>query len=376
MRERTGQIFENKKNGLWTARVCYKNKNGKRTAVQQTAESKADAKKILKELLDTLENGGRKALDAEKLTINDLCDYYEKHYAKAPQYINGRKVSGLRSFVSIKGYIKVFRESFGGIKLKSLTYDDLRSFRAERLLTPTHQSAQRSIATVNRELAYFRRILNIAERNGWISKNPFSCGDTLIHCADEVKRERILTTEEVQRLIDACTHRRAHLKPIIIAALDTGCRLGELLKLQWQDIDLVSSIITIKAFNTKTMRMREVGITTRLNTELESLLNSFPQSKDDLVFGVSEVRKGFHSACKEARLSDLRFHDLRHCHATKLDELGFSVPEIAGQLGHTQIQTTMRYVNRHKEGIKKVTLALDAIYQDVMPNAEASEMVN
>ncbi|HEY0428907.1 MAG TPA: tyrosine-type recombinase/integrase [Pyrinomonadaceae bacterium] len=376
MREKLGQLFENKKTGRWVARVAYKNTNGKKTAIQQTAKSKEDAKKLLKKLLEKLENGGRKALDAEKLTINDLCDYYEKHYAKAPQYINGRKVSGLRSFVSIKGYIKVFRESFGGVKLQSLTYDDLRTFRAERFLTPTHQSEQRSIATVNRELAYFRRILNIAERNSWISKNPFSCGDALIHCADEVKRERILTPEETQMLIDACTDRRAHLKPIIIAALDTGCRLGELLKLQWQDVDLISSVITIKAFNTKTMRKREVGITTRLNAELENLLNSFPQSKDDLVFGVSEVRKGFHSACKEAGLSNLRFHDLRHCHATKLDELGFSVPEIAGQLGHTQIQTTLRYVNRHKAGIKKVTLALDKIYQDVTQNTESSEMIN
>jgi integrase len=98
-----------------------------------------------------------------------------------------------------------------------------------------------------------RRILNIAERNSWITKNSFNCGDSLIHCSDEVKRERILTLEETQRLIDACTDRRAHLRPIIIAALDTGCRLGELLKLKWCDIDLDIGIITIQAFNTKTM---------------------------------------------------------------------------------------------------------------------------
>jgi hypothetical protein len=166
MKQRTGQIFQNKKNGELTARICYKNNNGKRTAVQRRAENKTDATKILKELLETLENAGRKALDAEKITVNDLCDYYQNHYAKPPQYVNGRKVAGLRSPVQIKGYLKVFRESFGGLKLKALTYDDLREFRAERLLTPTRQSAQRAMASVNRELAYFRRILNIAERNG------------------------------------------------------------------------------------------------------------------------------------------------------------------------------------------------------------------
>jgi len=76
------------------ARVCYKNKNGKRTAVQRKAETITDARKILKDLLEKLENGGRNALDAEKITVNFLCDYYDKHYAKPPQYVNGRKVAG------------------------------------------------------------------------------------------------------------------------------------------------------------------------------------------------------------------------------------------------------------------------------------------
>ncbi|MBS1794106.1 MAG: tyrosine-type recombinase/integrase [Acidobacteria bacterium] len=376
VKQRTGQIFQNK-NGDWTARVGYKNNNGKRTAVQRIAKTKTDARKILKHLLKTLEDGGRKALDAEKITVNSLCDYYLKNYANPPYYVNDRKVAGLRSHVQIKGYINVFREFFGAVRLQSLTYDDLREFRIQRLLTPTHQSSQRTIASVNRELSYLRRILNIAERNGWIAKNPFKGGDVLIHSADEVKRERILTLEETQRLIDACTDRRAHLKPLIIAALDTGCRLGELLKLQWQEVDLTFGVIIIKAFNTKTMRKREVGITTRLHTELESLWNSFPQSKEDLVFGVSEVRKSFKSACSKAGLSDLRFHDLRYCHASKLNELGFSVPEIASQLGHTQIQTTLRYINRHKNSVRKVTLALDSIYQDMMPTIEIiSELIN
>jgi hypothetical protein len=99
MKQRTGQIFENKKTGIWIARVCYKNSNGKRTAVQRKAENKSDARNVLKELLETLETGRRKAFDIEKLTINDLCVYYENHYAKPPQYVNGRKVAVLR-FIS------------------------------------------------------------------------------------------------------------------------------------------------------------------------------------------------------------------------------------------------------------------------------------
>jgi len=88
MKERTGQISENTKTGIWTARVCYKNTNGRRTAIQRTADNKTDAKKLLKQLLEKLENGGREAIDAEKLTFNDLADYYEKHYAKPAKFID------------------------------------------------------------------------------------------------------------------------------------------------------------------------------------------------------------------------------------------------------------------------------------------------
>ena len=378
MKQRTGQVFQDKKNGCWIARICYKNKNGKRTAIQRKTENKTQAKQVLNELLQTLEKGGRKAIDAEKMTFSDLIDYYEKIYCKPAHYVNGRKVSGLRSFVGVKGYLKVFRECFGTLKLHALTYDDIYSYRLERLTTPTHQSSQRAIATVNRELAYLRRLLNIAERNDWIDKNPFKRGDSLIHLADEVKRDTVLSPTECQRLLDACSNRRAHLKPIVIAALDLGCRLGELLKLQWKDVDLDSGIITVQAFNTKTMRERTVSITQRLRTELENLLLSFPQSGNDLVFGFKEIRKGFKSVCKIAGFPDLRFHDLRHVHATNLDSLGFSIAAIGKQLGHSSdSKVTLRYINRDVEAVKQVANALNEFYQSASVEIElSSDLIN
>ena len=73
-----------------------------------------------------------------------------------------------------------------------------------------------------------RRMLNVAQREGWILRNPFAAGDSLISLADENKRERILTREEEMKLLAACdTPQRAHLKGIIICAIDTGMRQGE-----------------------------------------------------------------------------------------------------------------------------------------------------
>ena len=377
MRTRTGQIYQDKKTDNWIARVDYKNTNGKRAAVKRRANNKTHAREVLTQLLETLEKGGRFAFDAEKITVNCLCDYYEDIYCTPPQYVNQRKVAGLRSFITVKGYLKVFRECFGGLKLKSLSYDDIYKYRLERLSIPTQQSSQRSIATVNRELSYLRRLLNIAERKGWTQKNPFKCGDTLIHQADGVKRDRILTVEECQRLIDACVGRRLHLKPIVIFALDTGCRLSEILKLQWKDVDLDSGIITIQAFNTKTMKERKVAITHRLKIEFEYILASFPQKEDDLVFGLSEIRKGFKSVCKIAGFSDLRFHDLRHVHATNLDSLGFSIASIGKQLGHTSdSRVTLCYINRNTEAVRQVVNALDEFHKSANTENNVSDLIN
>lgn len=145
MRERTGQIFQDKKGkGNWIARLCYSNSNGKRTAIQRKAENKTQAREILKGLLETVDKGGRKAIDAEKMTVNDLCDFYAEHYLFEAKVVNGRKVSGLRSHITVKGYIRLIREYLGAVKLKTLTYEDLRTFQTKLLERKTRQSEKMS----------------------------------------------------------------------------------------------------------------------------------------------------------------------------------------------------------------------------------------
>ena len=364
MKTRTGYVYRDTQTGNWYARIGYTKNNGKRSSIKRKVTSKSHGKQVLKELVTIFESGGRKAVAAEKLTFIDLCVYYSEHYLVAAQYASGRKVAGLRSLSTVKGYVKVFREYFGNQALKGITYDDLRTFRATRLRTDTHQSKHRSLTTVNREMAYLRRMLNIAERNGWITRNPFKLGDALIHAADEPRRERVLTLSECQRLIDVCENARAHLRPIVIAGLDTGCRLREILKLRWRDVDMREGIITIQAFNTKTMRERHVAITTRLALELERLS---PKENDSYVFGgVMNVRQAFRGACKDAGLDEpgkerITFHHLRHTHAVRLDDLGFSLTKIGSQLGHQVLQTTLRYAShRAKSAVKAVGAALNA----------------
>lgn len=368
MREKIGQIFENKKTGHWTARVCYKNTNGKKTAIQRTAESRTDAKKILQQLLEKLGNGGRKAIDAEKLTFNDLADYYEKHYAKPAKFVDDRKVEGMRDLGRVKGFIKQFRDYFGKMKIKQIGYDEIVAFRTYRLSIPTHYKKTRNIATMNRELSCLRRVFNIAIRKGWLLRNPVNSGESLIDRSAERRRDRILTLDEEKRLLEACTGRRKHIRPLIICLLDTGARRGETFKLKFSDLDFQNRLITYQALNTKTLKTRQVAMTNRVYDELKKLWENSDKKESSLVFDLSCVRKSFENACKEAGIETGRpfgitLHSLRHTAATRLINGHLPIQMVGRILAHQNPQTTYRYLTANDETLRQAATILETIQQ-------------
>jgi len=253
------------------ARVGHTDDQGKRRDIIRVATSRTDAREKIKEILDDLEERNGKTIDAARMTFGDLAKYFETHYLKEAEYVEGRKVEGVRSRKPAQAAVNALKQYFGKQRLQSLSYGDIRSYRAARLKEPTrgdlarHRHAlkhdrkaelnvTRTIATVNRELSKLRRMLNIAQREGWIKQNPFAAGESLISLADERKRERILTREEERLLLNACTAHREHLRPILICAIDSGMRQGEILSLKWRDVDFEHGLISIQAYNTKTMK--------------------------------------------------------------------------------------------------------------------------
>jgi hypothetical protein len=128
------------------------------------------------------------------MTFVDLCDYYEKRSVIPATYVEDRKVKGLRGdLATVKAQLAMLKGHFSERRLRSITYGAIRDFREIRLETKTKHGKQRSIATVNRELALLRRMLNVARAESFIiTENPFNNGDPLISAADEKKRQRIL----------------------------------------------------------------------------------------------------------------------------------------------------------------------------------------
>src|SRR5215216_2728251 len=95
-REKSGSVFEREK-GIWYARMTFTDESGKRRYVKRRAENRSHARDLVKQLLREYEDYGEQALDGAQMNFNELADYYAKRYLIPAQYVEDRKVAGLRS---------------------------------------------------------------------------------------------------------------------------------------------------------------------------------------------------------------------------------------------------------------------------------------
>src|SRR5690348_751896 len=110
----------------------------------------------------------------------------------------------------------------------------IEQFKQQRLKTKTLHNRDRSPATVNRELQVLSKVFSMAYDNGLVETNPMR----RVHKLREAPaRERYLTEDEEKKLFGVLIGRRAHLRLIVVVALQTGMRQGEILGLKWEDVD-------------------------------------------------------------------------------------------------------------------------------------------
>lgn len=365
-RDRSGYVFQDKK-GAWHARTTITDVTGRRRNVKRRAKDKRDAKEILKGILRELEKGSQ-SVDHSKLSFCDLADFYAENYCRPAEYVNGKIVSGLRDVQRAQSVLVRFRGYFGKRRLREITYSDIRAYYKLRLTQHTHYDRVPTVATMNRELGVLRRIFNIGVREGWIARSPFSAGEPLISPASERRRERILTLDEEKQLLAACEH-RPDLRALYICLLDTGARLSELLKhLRWRSVCFASRTLTLEAMTTKTLRARQVSMSERMFRELTALWETSSRLEDERVFDASVriARREFMLACTVAKVAygsptGITLHSLRHTAATRLVKGQMSLQMVGRLLGHSQPQTTYRYLSADSETAAQAAAIMDAL---------------
>ena len=270
------------------------------------------------------------------------------------------KRSHARDLYSCKHLQSHFREK----KLLDIQSHDIRAYIA-------HRRAQgASAGTINREIGLFSSAINHARREwGWQIHNP---------CQGCRQREpegrlRWLTKTEAGNLIQAARNSPAeHLADFLILALNTGMRSGEMLKLEWQRVDLSGGLIWLEPEHTKSARRRTIPINANAKSALMSRLNfratHCPASP--WVFcnaqgsRINSVKKSFAAACQKAGITDFRIHDLRHTCAAWLVTAGVPLAEVRDLLGHKSIQMTERYAHLAPENIRAAVNKLDQEFQD------------
>ena len=232
--------------------------------------------------------------------------------------------------------LRILARTLGDLPLRSIHLAQIEDFVAARIGAGVGRS------TLNRQRATLSRFFS------WAIGRGLHPGPNPVHELRKFRespgRTRYLTTEEAGKLHMAAAH---HLKPILVAALCTGGRLGELLALRWRDVDLEAGLVTFRKETTKSRKERWVPVSQDLAECLRSLRRGIPE---DRIFsfrgeGLKSVRTAFARARKKAGLQDVHFHDLRHTFASWYMQNGGDLYRLQKYLGHASIAMTQRYAH-------------------------------
>ncbi len=241
---------------------------------------------------------------------------------------------------------KVLNRYFGSLRLDEITPFAIERFKRERREGQTIRGQQRSPQSVNLELTLLSTVLQMAADHGLILTNP--CRKVKRLKVDN-QRERYLTDEEEKRLMAWLSEHRPYLKAIVLTALHTGMRRGEILSLRWAEVDLERNVIHVT--KTKTKRNRAIPVNSLLRAVL--LQQQRVTGRDEHVFEIRDCKRSFTHACTKVKINDFRFHDLRHTAATRMGDLGATQFELQQIFGWTNPQMAARYTHATGDGMRR-----------------------
>jgi integrase len=251
---------------------------------------------------------------------------------------------------SKKAIVQILVGYFGNIPLRHFNPRIIEAYQTRML------SGGKAPATCNRHLATLKHMITKAVEWEMTTEDVLKKVRKVKLLPENNRRLRYLNVKESQELIQACP---AHLKPIVIMALNTGMRKEEILSLKWEKhIDLKHNFILLD--QTKNGDRREIPIN---GTVREVLTRLVKRTKPVIDFKTGDslespyvfvdangerfkdVKRSFRSACRKAGIKDFRFHDLRHTFASHLVMAGIDITTVKDLLGHKTLTMTLRYAH-------------------------------
>lgn len=283
--------------------------------------------------------------ELERTTLADLIDRYLKEVVP-------RKRHGETDTFALN---MVLRHKVARKRLSDLTPSDFTSYRDERLKAV-------SLATLKRQLTPLRHMFRHA-RDEWdipLRDSPLS--KVKLAGADK-RRERRLREGELDRLLEAGKKTRNPLiVPIIMFALETAMRRGEILALRIRDVDIERCTATIRESKngySRTIPLSSAAVA--LLTNAIGRMSDEDRQKNGRLFPTTPIalRLAWDRLTKRAAIEDLNFHDLRHEAISRLFELGLTVPEVASVSGHRDMRMLFRYAHANHVSIRAKLAAAD-----------------
>jgi len=301
----------------------------------------------------------------EAPTVDELKDDYLEKWAQ----VHKRESSQKKDEELLNKWII---PKLGKLKVETVSYQDI-----ERL----HRSMKHIPYSANRVLALLHKMYALAIKWGWCEKNPV----TGVQRYTEEKRERYLSADELQRLVQALKDYPAYISKddseekinprkeqsanIIRLLLLTGARRGEVISAKWDQFDLINGIWTKPSAHTKQKKIHRVPLSAPAMAMLKDIEDKghdsdyvFPGTTSDT--HQSEVKNAWSSICKLAKITDLRVHDLRHSYAAHLASAGLSLPIIGALLGHSQPTTTARYAHLLDDPLREATAIVGKLMEE------------
>ena len=309
----------------WQARV---RKKGYPLQVR-TFDRKSHAQTWAKQLEVEMERGvWQDRSESEQTTLTEALDRY------------GREVSSLKK----SGRIELYRigtikaDSIGKLPLAKIRGADVAAYRDRRL------SVGLSENSVRLELALLSNLFTVAAKE-WRMESLTNPVLAVRKPAASRPRERRLVGDEEARLLASCAD---WLRPMVILALETGMRKGEILALRWENVDLAKRVALLP--DTKNGTARHVPLSSRAGDVLKGL----PRNISGGVFTNQNVSHAFIAATQKAGIEGLHFHDLRHEATSRLFEKGLNPMQVAAITGHKTLQMLKRYTHLRAEDLAKM----------------------